>query len=149
MPKIETFRDLIVWQRGMDLAVAVHERADTFPAVHRFGLGSQLRRASTSVPSNVAEGFSRHSGRGYRAHVAIALGSVAEVQTLLELSRRLGLIVDALFDRLWQLAMDVGRLLYGLWRSLAAAAVCYAVALAVIVLGLGPWAVGLLHGFPF
>ena len=115
----------------------------TFPADDRWTLGKQLIRASASVPSNVAEGFSRKSRPTYRRHVAIALGSQAEVQTQVELARRLQLLNDETARRLSGLADHVGRLLYGLWRSLAPIAVCYSWLLFFTSLGPGPVALGL------
>jgi hypothetical protein len=100
-----------------------------------------------SIPSNVAEGFSRRSRGVYRTHVAIALGSQAEVQTHLELARRLSLIDLRLVDQLQELAAEAGRPLNGLWRALAATTVCYSVALLAACWGLMPWAWGLIvHG---
>jgi four helix bundle protein len=134
----------------MDLAEAVHRATESLPKIDLWTLGSQIRRAASSIPSNVAEGFSRRSARAYRAHVAIALGSQAEVQTLLELSARLSLIERDIVERLQDLAVEVGKLLNGLWRALAAAAVCYSVALLVAFLGLLPGAWGLIfHGLSF
>ncbi len=144
MAKYASFRELIVWQKAMDLAEGVHRDTQAMPKVDLWTLGTQLRRAANSIPSNVAEGFSRRSGRAYRAHVAVALGSQAEVQTQLEISARLSLIERRAVDELQTLATEVGRLLNGLWRSLAATAVCYSVALIAAVLGLGPVAWGLI-----
>ena len=149
MEKITTFRDLVAWQKAMDLAEEVHRAVRTLAAEDRWTLGKQLVRASASVPSNIAEGFSRRSRPTYRRHVAIALGSQAEVQTQVELARRLELISDKASGRLLELADQVGRLLYGLWRSLAPIAVCYSWLLFLLSLGPGPVALGLTHGFSF
>ena len=110
MAKIANFRELVVWQKGMDLAEQIHR----------------------------AEGFHRRSRGAYRAHVAIALGSNAEVQTFLELCRRLALIEQSAIGELVSLSEEIGRLLYGLWRSLFVAAVCYSLTLLAVVSGL-PW----------
>jgi four helix bundle protein len=146
--RIETFRDLIVWQKGMDLAEAVHRATAGFPPADLYTLGTQLRRAAGSVPANVAEGFSRRSRATYRHHVAIAHGSQAELQTHLDLARRLNLIATERAEELLSLASEVGRLLNGLWRALAPVTVCYSWLLYVLGLGLGPGALGLQHGFP-
>src|SRR5262245_20443229 len=89
MAKIENFRELVAWQKGMELAEKVYRVTRFFPREDLFTLGTQLRRAANSIPANVSEGFSRRSQGVYRSHVAIALGSNAEVQTHLELCRRL------------------------------------------------------------
>lgn len=145
MAKIEKFEDLIVWQKGLDLSEAIHRAVETFPKTEIYALGSQLRRASSSIPANVAEGFSRRSRGAYRAHVSIALGSNAELRTHIELARRLGLFTEAVAADFQERAAEVGRLLYGLWRALTIKAVCYAVSLTVLLIGLWPWALGLFH----
>ena len=143
MKKIESFHDLVTWQKGMDLAEGVHQATRTFPSADLYTIGSQMRRAATSIPANVAEGFTRRGKRVYRNHVAIALGSHAELRTLLELCRRLSLLETAIVGALEDLSGDVGRLLYGLWRSLKVKSVCYSVGGALLFLGLWPWSVGL------
>jgi four helix bundle protein len=127
--KYATFRELVVWQKGMDLAEKIHRATRPFASEDLFTLGTQLRRASHSIPANVAEGFSRRSRGVYRAHVAIALGSQAEVETQLESCRRLALIAPDTLRELQSLAEEVGRLLFGLWRSLFVGAVCYSLTL--------------------
>ena len=145
MAQYETFQELIAWRKGMQLAESIHVLTDRWPSKNLFGLGMQLRHASISVPANIAEGFSGRSRRTYRRHVAIGLGSQAEVQTLLELARRVGLIDDRQVRSLMDLADETGRLLHGLWRSLALKSAvitsCYAVVLAV--LGTAAWFVEL------
>ena len=105
-----------------------------------------MRKSSQSVPSNIAEGFHRHARRAYRNHVAIACGSTAELQTQLELSKRLNLISSELVARLQALTDEVARLVFGLWKSLSPV-VCYPVTLLVVIFGLRPLAFGLFHGF--
>ena len=118
MAKYASFRELFAWQKGMVLAEAVHRACRSLPTDERFELGRQLRRSASSIPANVAEGFSRHPRGAYRSHVAIALGSQAELQTHVELCRRLKLLTVPVLDELETQADDVGRLLYGLWKSL-------------------------------
>ena len=118
MPKYSSFRELFAWQKGMNLAVAVHRACRSLPDEERFELGRQLRRSASSIPANVAEGFSRRARGAYRLHVAIALGSQAELQTHIELCHRLELLTPAVIDSLELQTDDVGRLLYGLWKSL-------------------------------
>ena len=92
MARIATFHELIVWQRAMDLAERLYREVRHFPSDERFGLVRQLQRASASVPANIAEGFNRRSRAAYRFHVAIGLGSQAELRTHLELAKRLSFI---------------------------------------------------------
>src|SRR5882724_917493 len=87
--KIQTHRDLKVWQLGMDVAEQVYDLTKAFPDCERFGLISQLRRAAVSVPANIAEGNARSSTKEYLRYLSIAVGSLAEVETFLELALRL------------------------------------------------------------
>ncbi len=87
--QIRSFRDLVVWQKAMDLVELVYAITKKFPADERYALTSQLNRASVSVPSNIAEGYGRHSTADYIRFLQIALGSLNEVQTQLELGCRL------------------------------------------------------------
>ena len=116
--EVRSYRQLLVWQKAVDLAVDVCRAAAILQQEHRFELGRELRRSSTSIPSNVAEGFNRHSRKAYRAHVAIALGSAGELDTQLEVTRRLSLLATDVIGDLVERTDNVGRLLQGLWRSL-------------------------------
>jgi four helix bundle protein len=102
----------------MDLTVDVHKAAATLPSFERFDLGRDLRRTSRSIPSNVAEGFNRRSRAAYRSHVAIALGSQAELETQVILSERLEYLSHTDASALQTSICTVGRLLHGLWRAL-------------------------------
>jgi four helix bundle protein len=87
---IESHRDLVVWQKGMDLAELVYDLAGSFPTHERFVLASQMTRAVISVPANIAEGYARGSTRDYAHFLAIAKGSLMEVETYVMLSMRIG-----------------------------------------------------------
>ena len=89
---VASFRDLVVWQKAMDLAVAVYAAVATFPRDERFGLAAQLQRAAVSVPSNIAEGHSRQSQREFAQFLSVAIGSLAETSTQVELAGRLGIL---------------------------------------------------------
>src|SRR5690606_29968563 len=89
MGTIRSHRDLSVWQLGMDVAEQIYALTQTFPSEEKFGLTSQLRRAAASVPANVAEGNARDSTKEYLRFLSIAVGSLAEIETFLELSVRL------------------------------------------------------------
>jgi four helix bundle protein len=111
-------KDLVVWQKGMDLVVSCYELTRPFPTDERFGLVSQMRRAAVSVPANVSEGHARRSRQAYANHVSIALGSQSELETLVELCRRLKLASELSLDRFERDLRTTGRLLFGLHRSL-------------------------------
>lgn len=118
MKTIRFYRDLDVWQAAMDLAVAAHKLAETLPLTHRFELAAQIRRAATSIPSNIAEGHGQRGDRVFRRHVRIALGSLAELETQLELGVRLDLIRQQSLDALNAQLARTGQLLNGMYRTL-------------------------------
>jgi four helix bundle protein len=86
---IKSYRDLTVWQDGLKLAVSVYRVTNSFPKHELYGLVSQLRRCSVSVPSNIAQGHAKSSTKDYLRHISIALGSLAELETQLILATEL------------------------------------------------------------
>ena len=117
MSDITSFRDLVAWQKAMDLADIICEITERFPGRERFGLAYQMRKASVSVPSNIAEGSRRRTSE-YLHHLRIALGSHWELDTQCELATRRKYITPADQRRVVSLLCDVGRLTHGLLRSL-------------------------------
>jgi four helix bundle protein len=117
---VRTYRELDAWQQGIALVERCYKQTKTFPSDERFGLTAQLRRAAVSIPSNVAEGSSRLTTNAFVNHVSIALGSLAEVETCLEVASRLEYLPEQEARKLFDLAGTVGRLLNGLLRSLRA-----------------------------
>jgi four helix bundle protein len=89
---IRDFKDLRVWQKGVDLVKFVYELTKKFPKEEQYGLSTQIRRAAVSIPANIAEEFRRKYVKEYRQFLSIALGSSAELETLLVISRELGYI---------------------------------------------------------
>jgi four helix bundle protein len=118
MPPLTTFRDLESWQRAMDLAVLVLRSANQLPSAERFGIGSQIRKAVVSIPSNVAEGYGRGSRPDYLRFLHIARGSLNEVITLLLIIERLEYLPPDALQPLRSTADSVGALLHRLIRSL-------------------------------
>jgi four helix bundle protein len=116
---ISGFRDLRVWQAGMDLVEAIYRATETFPRQEMFGLTAQMQRAAISVPSNIAEGHTRAYTREYLHHVAMAHGSLAELQTQIELAVRLGYISTAEGTRLGDQTTALSRQLNALRTALA------------------------------
>jgi four helix bundle protein len=114
------YSDLDVWQRAMAVAEVVLRTTARFPAAQRFVLAAQMQRAAISLPSNIAEGHGRKSTGAYLNHLSIAAGSLRELQTQLELARRLGLLSETEADRLMEQCDGVGSLLGALIRSLEA-----------------------------
>ncbi|HWE87345.1 MAG TPA: four helix bundle protein [Terracidiphilus sp.] len=113
-----SFKSLTVWQRAIEMGLAVYRFTSTFPASEQFGLTSQLRRAAVSVASNIAEGYGRASRGEYLQFLGHARGSNAEVETQLIFARKLGFGAKAELTRAEELAHEVGRLLTALMRSL-------------------------------
>lgn len=88
-PKARHYKELIIWQKGMELAKAVYELTASFPSEEKFGLASQMRRAAVSVPSNIAEGRARHGRGEFLQFLSHASGSLAELETQLLLGENL------------------------------------------------------------
>ncbi|MGI5869233.1 MAG: four helix bundle protein, partial [Kiritimatiellia bacterium] len=87
--EIKSYRDLIVWQKAVDLCIEVYRLASKFPKTEQFVLSDQIRRAAISVPSNIAEGHARHSRKDFARFLMIAQGSIAELETQLYLAVRM------------------------------------------------------------
>lgn len=118
--RIQSHRDLQVWQRGMQIAEDIYALTAAFPADERFGLTSQLRRSAISVPANIAEGNARNSTKDYLRFLSIAVGSLAEIETFLELVSRLKFADSARIREIEELLGEERRMLRGLQRSLKA-----------------------------
>jgi four helix bundle protein len=119
MSAIRSFRDLKVWQDSMALAVECYGATGSFPRFELYGgLASQIRRAATSVVANIAEGHVRPTN-AFRNHIGIALGSCAELATLLELSVRVAYLNDPIAKTLSDRLSKLGRQLHALRSSLA------------------------------
>jgi len=87
--KIRNFKDLKIWQKGIELAKEVYHITSSFPSSEKYGIVSQMRRAAVSIPSNIAEGFMRRHNKEYKQFLYIALGSLAELETQIILSEQL------------------------------------------------------------
>lgn len=116
--KVVSYRDLVAWQEAMEIAVSVYGLVSRLPAEERFGLAQQIRRAAASIPSNIAEGHARGATRDFTRFLSIARGSMAEVETQLELAVRLGLLEGAVVDPVASKCDKLGRILRGLRKSL-------------------------------
>jgi len=117
--KITSFRDLEAWQAAMELAEYCYRLTTQFPTSEQYGLTAQMRRAAVSVASNVAEGH-RRTRPGYVHHLQIGLGSLAELETQLELALRLGYATTDEAVALQKSSTRVAQLLHALLRSLKA-----------------------------
>lgn len=115
---IASYQDLLVWQKGMDLAVAVYKLAATFPREEMYGLASQVRRSAGSIPANIAEGYGRDNRGSYVQHLRIAQGSLKELETHLILATRVAIAEHAQVDPILAAASELGRMLRSMIRSL-------------------------------
>ena len=116
----QAFQDLTVWQRAMDLSVSVYELTRTFPREEQYGLSSQIRRASVSIASNIAEGRGRMTEGEFRQFLGIAQGSTFEVQTQLLLARRLKIGDEQLLNRAEGFSTEVSKMIGAFIQTLEA-----------------------------
>lgn len=114
------YSDLVVWQKAMDLTTAIYTITATFPNDERFGLTSQTRRAAVSVPANIAEGHGRKASGAYLNHLSIALGSLMELETHIQLALRLSFISDDEASKILLQTDEIGKMLSGLKKSISA-----------------------------
>lgn len=115
---IESYRDLKVWQRGVDLTERIYAATQPFPVEERFGLVAQLRRAAVSIPSNIAEGWGRMSTGDFIRFLSIARGSLTEVETQVIVAHRLGFIDDQTRRQVLKETTVESKMLRALIRSL-------------------------------
>jgi four helix bundle protein len=114
----QSFRDLQIWQKSMQLTVAIYRLTQGFPREEVYGLTSQIRRAAVSVPSNIAEGQGRLSPAEFRQFLGIARGSICELQTQLEIARLLQFGKPELLDEAVSLSHEVGKMIYSFLGSI-------------------------------
>ena len=116
--KIRDYKDLSVWQKSMELAEHVFNLTESFPKTQRYVLTSQLQRCALSIPSNIAEGRSRHSKNDFVYHLNIARGSLAELETQIIFANRLGFVDEITTQLTLNLVVEIRRMLFGLRQSL-------------------------------
>jgi four helix bundle protein len=120
MAQIDSYRDLQIWQRSMDLAVSCYEVSRQLPDSERDGLCSQIRRAATSIPANIAEGHGRELPGSFVQHLRISHGSLKELETLLILVQRLKMVEPPSIAPLLDECNEVGRMIRAMIRSIQA-----------------------------
>lgn len=116
--KIKSYKDLIVWQKAIELVTDVYILTATFPAEEKFGITSQLNRAVVSVPTNIAEGWGRESSKNYIQFLKISRGSLMEVETLLLISKNLKFITDDKYNLYCNKIEEIAKILQGLIKSI-------------------------------
>ena len=116
--RIKSFTELTVWQRAHELSLQIYKVTAGFPRAEIFGIVSQLRRASVSVPANIAQGFGRRTTKELLRSLQIAAGELEEVRHFLILSKDLGYIATPSLQKMTELCDSVGQLISALGRSL-------------------------------
>src|SRR5437667_9299701 len=117
---VQHYQQLVVWQKAMDLVVHCYEVTKAFPTEERYGLTSQIRRAGVSVPANIAEGHSRFHTKEFLNHLSIARGSLAELETQLMVSQRVGFLAQENLTKALAMTDEIGRMTAGLRKALEA-----------------------------
>jgi len=118
MSAIKSYRDLLVWQKGIDLVVDAYRATAPFPKSEIYGLTSQIRRAASSIPANIAEGYGRGSRKEYVQFLTVAQGSLKELETHFIVSEKLSYLTAAQTRRLLSETDELGRMLGSLIRKL-------------------------------
>lgn len=119
VPIVRSYRDLIAWQKSIDLVTEIYRCTQTFPKSETYGLMSQLRRAAVSVPSNIAEGHARLTTGEFRQFLGHALGSLMEIETQVLISERLGYLDATESKRLLVRTTEAGKIVRGLIQSIS------------------------------
>ncbi len=117
----DSYRDLVVWQRAIQMTVAIYRLSAGFPKDEMYGLTSQLRRAAVSVASNIAEGYGRGSRGEYKQFLGMARGSICEVQTQLTIARELDYGSPETLTKAEELSYEVSKMLVTILKKLVAA----------------------------
>jgi four helix bundle protein len=120
MKRKHNFKNLIVWQKSVDLAVKVYQLTKSFPAEEKFGITSQMRRASVSVPSNIAEGTAKSTSKALSNSLGTSLGESYELETQAIIAQRVGLLTSEIFSDLESDISEVQRMINGFLENVEA-----------------------------
>ena len=115
---LKSYRDLEVWQKAMDLVVICYQMTKEFPKNEIYGLSGQLRRAAVSIPANIAEGRQRRHSKEFLQYLSIAYGSLAELETHIQIAERLNYINEIQNIKVLDKTAEIGRMLNGLRKSI-------------------------------
>ncbi len=120
MSALKSYRELIVWQKSMDLVTEIYKNTSNFPKEEIYGLTSQMRRAAVSIPSNVSEGQARNSTGEFKQFLGISKGSLAELETQIQVSLNLNFLTKEAGNQLQLKCYEINKLIHGLIKSLQA-----------------------------
>lgn len=115
---MKTYRDLPVWQKAMQLVTKVYKTTSTFPDHEKYALSSQLRRSVVSIPSNIAEGYGHQCASDYLRFLNMAIGSLYEMQTQLEIALSLEYVKKEWFDIVYEDSKEIERMLSGIIQKI-------------------------------
>jgi four helix bundle protein len=115
---MKNFKNLKVWQKGIELVKLIYIKTSNFPKEEIFGLTSQIRRSAVSIPSNISEGAGRGTKKELNNFLNLALGSTYELETQLIISREIGFISNEDFDSLYSILDEIQKMIFGLQKSL-------------------------------
>ncbi len=116
---MESHTELLVWKKGIELVTFVYKISVSFPDSEKFGLLSQMRRCSVSIPSNIAEGFARKGNTEFLYFLRVAYGSTAELETQLVISKNLGFTSESDFAKVYGLLIEIRKMLNALMKKLS------------------------------
>ena len=116
--KIESYRDLEIWKKGVRFSIEIYQVTDNFPAKEQFGIINQLRRAASSFPANIAEGYGRESTKNYIQFLRTSRGSLNEVETFLYIAFGLKFIDKKILDDLLHKSNELGKMITSLIKKL-------------------------------
>ena len=115
---MSTFRDLLIWQKSMVLVTDIYQLTNSFPKEEIYGLTSQIRRSSVSIPSNIAEGYGRDGNKDYLKFLNIAIASLFEIQTQLEIAFNLKYTNEIQFNKIYEESREIERMLSSFIRKI-------------------------------
>ena len=118
MSSVNSYRDLLVWQKAMILVTEVYTLTQNFPSSELYALTSQIRKCAVSIPSNIAEGYGRNSTADYKRFLQISVGSLFELQTQIEIAFNLEYISKDIFDVFFEKTKELDRMLLSLVKKI-------------------------------
>lgn len=116
--QIKSYKDLVVWQKSMELVLAIYELTEEFPKTEMYGLSSQMRRAAISIPSNIAEGKMRGTRKDYRSFLINSFGSGSELETQIEIAKKLPFGKSLNYEKIDTPLNEIMKMLNSLIRKL-------------------------------
>ena len=119
MSSISSYKDLLIWKKGIIIVVKVYQLTKAFPSEELYALTSQIKRASVSIPSNIAEGYGRNTDKSFSHFIDISRGSLCELETQLIIAKELGFVVDfELYNEILELIIEESKMINAFSKSL-------------------------------